>query len=61
MIIHLDSPSELKQVTDYFGIPMNLAEVQIEFPYALELKTINGQPVVNDRDYNFKEFKDLFL
>lgn len=60
MIIHTESIGEVKQVCDFFSIPINTAEVEISFPYAMELKTINGVPAEVEGEFTFEEFKRIW-
>lgn len=61
MIIHCNDIGEVKAVCDHFSIPINTAELELPFPYAFHLLTVNSEPLNDDNEYTFEEFKKKYL
>lgn len=61
MKITCDNVGEVKAVCDHFSIPINTAELELSFPYAFHLLTVNSEPLNDDNEYTFEEFKKKYL
>ena len=61
MIIHTENIGQVKAVCDHFSIPINTAELELSFPYAFHLLTVNSEPLNDDNEYTFGQFEEKYL
>lgn len=61
MKIHTDNLEQVLSICSHFNILVKVSEIEeISFPYQFELKTVNGEPLNDDNEYTFDQFKEKY-
>lgn len=62
MIINCQNLHQVLAICSHFNILVKVAEIEeLKFPYAFPLETVNDEPLNDDNEYSFEQFKDKFL
>ena len=61
MKIHTDNLEQVLSICSHFNILVKVAEIEeIKFPYAFHLETAGCEPLNDDTEYSFQEFKEKY-
>lgn len=61
MIIHTENLDQVLAICSHFNILVKVSEIEeIKFPWVFPLETVNGEPLNDDNEYTFQEFKEKY-
>ena len=61
MKIHTDNLDQVLAICSHFNILVKVSEIEeIRFPYDFPLETVGGEPLNDDNEYTFDQFKEKY-
>lgn len=62
MKITCQNLTEVIAVCSHFNILVKVSEIEeIKFPYSFPLETVGGEPLNDDNEYTFDQFKEKYI
>ena len=61
MKIHTDNLEQVLSICSHFNILVKASEIEgLSFPWDFRLETVNDEPLNDDNEYTFEEFKEKY-